>query len=305
MRFFKIISLALLVWMSNFNIAMAEGDTTTPVRPNRVRFMICFDAALYAGAMTTSYTLWYKDFSHSSFHWVNDNAENQQVDKFGHMFCSYQEGVYGYNSFKWAGMSENKAAIYGGGLGIILQTTVETLDGFSSGWGASPGDLMANTAGSCLFISQQLAWHDQRIKMKWSYWTSQYSRVKPDFSGPGAIDIIMGDYNAHTYWLSVSPSTFMKKESAWPAWLNVAVGYSGDGMYSGFNDADYDFNGRRKSYYPLQRQFFISPDIDFTRIPVKNKFLKQVLKVVNILKFPAPAVEYATSSHWKFHYLYF
>ena len=34
-------------------------------------------------------------------------------------------------------------------------TTVETLDGFSEEWGASWGDLIANTSGTFVFIGQE------------------------------------------------------------------------------------------------------------------------------------------------------
>jgi hypothetical protein len=41
-----------------------------------------------------------------------------------------------------------------------------------------------------------------------------------------------------------------------------------------------------------QRRWYLSFDIDLTRLPVKSKALKGLFSVVNMLKFPAPALEF-------------
>ena len=48
-------------------------------------------------------------------------------------------------------------------------TTVEVFDGFSSEWGFSWGDMLANTTGTTLYISQELLWKEQRIVPKFSF----------------------------------------------------------------------------------------------------------------------------------------
>ena len=50
--------------------------------------------------------------------------------------------------------------------GSIFLTIVEILDGTSKKWGASPGDLIANTAGSMLAILQELKTDEQSIQFK-------------------------------------------------------------------------------------------------------------------------------------------
>ena len=42
-------------------------------------------------------------------------------------------------------------------------TTVEIMDGFSSAWGFSWGDEVANLSDSLLFTLQQYFWDEQRI----------------------------------------------------------------------------------------------------------------------------------------------
>jgi hypothetical protein len=53
------------------------------------------------------------------------------------------------------------------------------------------------------------------------------------------------------------------------------------------------------------RRIFLSLDLDLTRIPTRNKFLKSVFSVVNVLKIPAPALEYDTRGNWKVHGIYY
>ena len=101
------------------------------------------------------------------------------------------------------------------------------------------------------------------------------------------------DYNAQTIWMSVNLHSFMKEESRFPKWLNLAVGYSGENMFGGFeNKWEVDGNTFQTSDedYPRYRQFIISPDIDLTKINVRSRPLKMLLGMLNIFKFPAPAL---------------
>jgi hypothetical protein len=47
--------------------------------------------------------------------------------------------------------------------------------GFSSQWGWSWGDFSANMLGSSALVAQELAWNDQRIKLKFSFHHRSYS----------------------------------------------------------------------------------------------------------------------------------
>ena len=124
------------------------------------------------------------------------------MDKFGHAFTSYQLGIYGYNSFKWAGYDEITSILYGGMSGSIFLSAVEILDGFSSQWGASFGDFFANSAGSILFIGQQLIFDTQKINLKFSYFPSKIRVENKRLLGNNEIEAIFKDYNAQKYWLT-------------------------------------------------------------------------------------------------------
>ena len=85
----------------------------------------------------------------------------------------------------------------------------------------------------------------------------------------------------------------MKAESKFPKWLNVAIGYGAENMYGGFeNEWMIDDNTFTLDpiTYPRYRQWYFSPDVDLTRIPIRSKFLKTIVCMANIFKFPAPAL---------------
>ena len=71
-------------------------------------------SAVYVASMAGFYEFWYKDFETTSFHFFNDNREWLQMDKIGHVGTSYQLSKWGQKLFVWTGLSERKAAFYGG-----------------------------------------------------------------------------------------------------------------------------------------------------------------------------------------------
>ncbi len=146
------------------------------------------------------------------------------MDKCGHAFTSYYEGVIGIEMMKWAGLPRKKAIWIGGLMGTFLQTPIEILDGFSAEWGASPGDLIANTTGSALCISQALLWDEQRIWMKFSYAPSDYAQYRPNALGSTFPEKLIKDYNAQTYWLSVNLHSFLPKKKPLPGLAEYCCG---------------------------------------------------------------------------------
>jgi len=239
--------------------------------------------------------MWYKDYPRNDFHFINDNSNWLQMDKFGHATTAYYMGSLGKKSFQWSGMSEKNAIWFGGSVGLVFLTTVEVLDGFSAEWGASWGDLVANTSGAALFISQELIWHEQRIEMKFSYHPTSYAEQNPDLLGSSPLESIIKDYNGQTYWLSVNPWSFAK-DSKFPKWLSISVGYGAEGMVHAEESVGGD--GR-------YRQFLLSVDLKLSNIDTGSAFWNSVFDVINLIKIPAPALEYNTKGEFKFHPIYF
>lgn len=274
------------------------------VRRN-VRIVLGTEAGLYAASMTGLYFAWYADYPQSKFHFFNDNAEWLLMDKAGHLASSYRIGHFGYSALRLAGCEENKAIWYGGTLGLAFMTTVEVFDGLSEGWGFSWGDMAANALGSGLFIGQQFLWHEQRIVVKYSFHTTEFPKYRPDLLGEDFIQQTIKDYNGITIWASCNfKSMFLKQESKFPAWLNFAFGYGATGMTGGFENS-LEYKGEPIPYFERKQQFFFSLDIDFTRIPTNNKFLKHTFRVLNIFKLPFPTIEYNTGGDWVWHWIYF
>ena len=89
----------------------------------------------YSSTMVGLYQLWYKDHDLNSFHFFNDARDWNQMDKAGHAYSCYYEGLVGIRMMKWAGYDHKKASIIGGSYGFLIQTSVEVFDGFSDGWG--------------------------------------------------------------------------------------------------------------------------------------------------------------------------
>ena len=251
------------------------------------------EAALYAGSLVGLNALWYKDYPRSAFHTFNDNDEWLQMDKVGHLTTSYYISRIGVGLYKWTGMKRKKAIWLGGALGFVYQSTIEVLDGFSSEWGFSYGDLAANTAGSLMCVVQELAWDEQRITLKYSFVQSEYASYRPNILGNNFTENLLKDYNGQTYWLSVNLSSFLKKDNRFPKWLNLAAGYGADGMTGGkFNPPFIDASGKQ-IYFERKRQYYLSLDVDLTRIKTKSKILKVFFNSIGFIKIPAPALEFS------------
>lgn len=272
-----------------------------PVNKKRIALIVGTEATLYAGSLIGLNELWYKNYPRSSFHFFNDNKEWLQMDKVGHIITAYYVGRIGIDFFKWGGMERKKAIWYGGVLGSVYQTTIEVLDGFSTEWGFSTGDFAANTAGSLLVISQELLWDEQRIVLKYGFQKSRYAAYRPNLLGKNLNENLLKDYNGQTYWLSVNPSSFMNKSTWFPKWLNIAIGYGADGMTGGYtNPISTDDNGNVITF-ERYRQFYLSLDVDLTRIKTHSAFLKTVCTVIGFIKIPAPALEfnkYGVKGQW-------
>ncbi|HEX5002245.1 MAG TPA: DUF2279 domain-containing protein [Bacteroidia bacterium] len=272
--------------------------------PQRVRGVAIGLGSAYAVSMIGLYSLWYKDYPSSSFHTFNDNDEWLQMDKAGHFGSAYYLSNWGINLFQWTGMNEKKATWIGGASGLAFLTTIEVFDGFSSEWGFSWGDMIANTTGSALAVGQELAWKEQRIKIRFSWHPTDYSDYNPQILGDGFPETLIKDYNGQTYWASANIYSFLPGESRFPKWLNIAIGYGAEGMTrAGTDPSDTEIPGTPE--FERYRQFYIAPDIDLSKFKTNNRVLKTFFGVIGCIKFPTPALEINGNDQIKFHWFYF
>jgi uncharacterized protein YfiM (DUF2279 family) len=279
-------------------------------KKKRIRLLAAGNIIAYAGSMTALYQIWYKDYPQTNFHFFNDNREWQQVDKVGHAYSAYVASRASMEMWRWAGLKRNQRIWIGGMSGAFYQTVIETLDGFSAEWGWSWGDFAANVFGSGMLVSQELLWDEQRISFKFSttkrnYPAGELRTRANELFGKSFAERMFKDYNAQTLWLSANLKSFFKKSDL-PSWLNVAVGYGADGMYAGEVNTWVDKTGipHDRRDITRYRQFYLSPDIDLTRIKTKSKPLKIALFILNSFKIPAPALE-LNHGKLKGHWIYY
>lgn len=274
---------------------LRPSDTLHVPRRNAV---VIGESVLGGGTLFALSQAWYADYPKSDFHFTDDSGEWLQIDKAGHVFSAYHMGRIGYDLLDWSGVRRRGRLIYGGGLGFAFLTVVEVMDGHSAKWGASWSDIAANTAGTALFVGQELLWQEQRIIPKFSFHTTRYATMRPDALGQSLPEQLLKDYNGQTYWLSANIETFAKT-GALPSWLNVAIGYGGDGMITG------EPGDPLQAGIVRRRQFYLSLDVDLTRIRTKSHFLKTLFSVLNTVKVPAPALELRGAEGLRGHFLYF
>lgn len=273
------------------NTFLTSSDS---LNQSRVRLVVGSEIALTAAALIGLNELWYSDYPQSDFQFKNDNDEWLQMDKVGHIYASYQFGRLSSEMLAWSGVSQNNQLLYGATYGFAFLTAVEVMDGYSEQWGFSWGDVAANGVGTALYISQELLWNEQRIQPKFSFHTTSYATQRPELLGSSLSEQILKDYNGQTYWLSANLYSFIG-DSFLPKWFNVAFGYGAEGMITAEpspNDGRY-------------RQWYLSLDVDLTKIETKSHVLKTFFSLFNTIKIPSPTIEISSSQGFKFHPIYF
>jgi hypothetical protein len=284
--------------------------TPTPNRSN-IWLMAGITTGLYGGALSILNNTWYNHYPKTRFHAFDDRHEWLQMDKAGHVYSAYMEGKISREMWRCTGLPEKQQIWIGGLSGFVYQSVIEILDAYSAEWGFSWTDMAANAGGSTLMIGQELLWHEQRIQLKFSAYPKRYAdpglKTRTDqLFGDNLAERTLKDYNAQTYWLSVNVHAFMRSSRV-PSWLNIALGYGANGMFKGDNNIWKDGDGIEHNYsaIPRYRQFYLSPDIDFTRIPTRRKSMKVLFQVLNMVKFPAPTLELTSRGSFRAHMLHF
>lgn len=293
----SLLFLVLILSIPVKGLAQDSTQTTSHIDPKRLTAVTGLHIGLYTGTLLVLNQTWYKDYPRESLHSFDDSKEWQQVDKIGHGWSAYNLARASAASWQWAGKDKRSSALLGAGSAFAFMTVIELLDGTSSNWGWSWSDMAANTIGSGLFLAQELAWKEQRIQYKFSFHTYNYKESSLEqradaLYGKKWYERMLKDYNAQTYWFSANLRSFFP-DSKLPPWLNLAVGYGADGMYGGFENLAKNPAGQvifdRRDIARV-RQYYISPDIDFTKIKTNKKWLKTAFFMLNAFKMPAPSL---------------
>jgi len=268
----------------------------------RLNTVIVSETGTYLAGLSFLSYIWYKDQKRVPFHFYNDSKGYLQIDKAGHAYSAYRESYAAYYALRWAGLDKKKALIYGGPAGLIFQTPIEIFDGLYEGWGFSWPDMAANIFGALFFTVQEALLDEQVLLLKFSYSPSIYPKYH-SILGESHLERFFLDYNAHTYWLSGNIGRLTGIEN-FPCWINIAFGYSANGMIKEFENPTY-YENKPFPYLERYRQFLFSLDIDFSKIPTKRRWLKSIFRSVNLIKIPFPALEINRIDKVKFRPFYF
>jgi uncharacterized protein YfiM (DUF2279 family) len=256
--------------------------------------VLLWTGATYTVSLIALNELWYNDYDRSSFHFFDDNDEWLQMDKAGHAYSAYTLSKLSDEVFKLSSLNREKRLLWASASSLIFLSTIEVFDGYSSNWGFSWGDMIANTSGVGIYYIHERLWEQQLVRLKYSYHNTSYRKQRPETLGENTLEGAFKDYNGQSYWLSLNLNGLSKSLN--PEWLNLAIGYGGEQMVFARQSANSSI---------AYRQYYIGLDVDLERIRTSKKWLKQCLKIANCIKFPLPTIEFREGKTPVYHLFYF
>jgi len=254
---------------------------------------------LGSGSLLMLQQAWYSQYPQSRFHLFNDNDEWLQMDKVGHAFTNYQISANVFRAYMNTGYDRTKANRYAMITSLGYMTGIEILDGFSSQWGFSSGDFIANVFGSGLFYFQEKFWQEQKIQSKFSYQNSPYAKFNSAQLGDNFQQRLLKDYNGQRYWLSFNTNVFYRNDNAFAKIFAISLGYGVDQMVYAKTNISLVNN------FQPQRKFLFSFDADLKQVKWKRSWMKKLAGYLSIIKIPMPTLEVRGNGKIKFHPIYF
>lgn len=223
-------------------------------------------------------TAWWNDGS-SGFHFDYNYTYTNNVDKVGHFYGGILFTECFSEGLRWAGMDEESSLLYGAVFSTLVYTGVEFKDGFSPTWGFDPLDLGSSIAGSIYPYAQRKIPFLQNFNFKYSYFPSNSTYYNGLTSISKNNQFFNDDYEGQTFWLAFDVKNLLPSDvnSFMPGFLNIALGVSIENLDNAA--------ARRKV-------FVISPDIDLVKLfNPESDFLREVLRLLNYIHIPLPAIK--------------
>lgn len=278
-------------------------------------------ASAYTITSLSLYHAWYKNYPQSSFHFFDDRKEWLQMDKMGHIYASYIQSYASFKLAKWAGLKKNHALLSSAFVGLLSQSTIELMDGYSEQWGFSKSDFLANIVGSSFFVAQEFFWDKQYVSFKVSnvpiaynsatiystdgLRTSSLAKRATSLFGSNYSRTFLKDYNAQTIWACFHLKSFFPNNQHIPKWLNIALGYSGQNMFGGFENT-WQESGHTfvipENQLKRYRQYFLSLDVNFDQIDTKIPILNTIFDMIHAFHIPMPTLEYNSLGEFHLHF---
>ena len=291
-----VLSISIILFMEIIAYGQEYDSTANKPDQKKINTFLIASGVTYGVSLVLLNELWYKDYPRGKFHFFNDNAEWRKMDKVGHSFSAYHISRISFDAFTNAGYNYNKSLIAAGLTSFIIMTPIEWLDGYSTAYGASLGDIMANTLGFIFFSAQSIAFNKQIVSIKYGFWPSPFAVHRPEVLGKSLPEQMFKDYNGQTFWFSIDLHQLISDKI--PQWLNLGIGYGANGMVHAREQTNSQFGYRSYS------QWYLSIDPDFSYIHSKNNFAKLGIQLLKMIRIPAPSLEFSQNS-LKWHWLSF
>lgn len=245
------------------------------------------------GSLVALNQIWYAPYSSGNFHLFNDSNQWMQMDKMGHAFTGYFITSEINRLHNWA--SDNKQPWVGAVYAMSYLSALEIMDGFSTGWGFSGSDMLANGVGVGLSVAQSRLFDRQVFIPKFSFSRSPYAVLRPETLGSTYAEQLLKDYNGQTYWVSVPLASLINLPKG-VKWICISLGYGCDSKLVGTQNTWNGFNARR--------QVYLSLDIDCSSLAPRHPKLNKLLTHLNWIKVPFPSLEFS-SDKTRFHWISF
>lgn len=240
-------------------------------------------------------TIWYSKNNNIDFHWFDDSEEWRLCDKFGHAYIAFTECRLAVNLFNWCGIKGYKNHILSFLIAFCMQSSYEVFDGFADDYGASIYDLIANATGAGLVIIQYYLFKRIIVSNKFNFSLTDYAVLRPNMLGDSFWSRYFKDYNGQTYWFSFNLKELTKLKFI-PSWFMLSIGYGGDGLLGGHDNVWTDDHGETHDMSRITRasRWYISFDIDFSRLKTNIKLIDNLFYISAYLKIPLPGLELNT-----------
>ena len=209
---------------------------------------------------------WWEDRS-PEFRIQNDWEYVRWSDKFGHIYSSAFFTRFYRTSFRWAGLEERDAVLWGAGAAWTQMLYYEVLDGYGPQWGFSPGDIAFNTIGVGFTTAKAFVPALEPFTFKASYWPSGWE-------GKNFTD----DYAGQTIWLAANLRALAPEaaKDVFPEWLGLAVGY-------GARDLD-------EREFLTTSVVYLALDIEPSILPFEGPVWETIAGWLRYGHFPAPGI---------------
>lgn len=309
--FFVRAGLLILFGISMAATANAQTDCSASqnpdsicISPNIRNYRIGWMASAVAISVPASIVglnfAWHGKLPNQRFHLTKEDNGWLQMPKGSYFLGGSKVAINSYYVFNWTGVNRKKNIWYAGIGSAVYMTMLETADGFTPS-GFSFTDWGMGVAGAAFTTAQLLKWREQKVNLKYSVHKSPYAKYNPETLGTNRAQQWLKDYNGQTYWVSFSPWAWSKSTKA-PRWLCIAFGYGADGMLAAYNN---NVPGDPPPTFTRYRQYYISLDIDLSKVKTRYKLVHFLFLALSNIKVPFPAFEFNSKEGLRFHPIYF